>query len=74
MQTLWQDIRDEPYTVIGVMPEGFQFGPSYIRLWMPIAFTPQTAHRSQKSLPDRCWTFEARRAAKVDPMIALHCE
>jgi len=41
-------LNDETYTVIGVMPEDFQFGPSYIRLWMPIAFTPKqlTDHKN----------------------------
>ncbi|MBL8204842.1 MAG: ABC transporter permease [Blastocatellia bacterium] len=41
-------LNDEPYMVIGVMPEGFQFGPSYIRLWTPIAFTPKqlTDHKN----------------------------
>jgi putative ABC transport system permease protein len=34
-------LNDEKYTVIGVMPADFQFGPDYIRLWTPIAFTPQ---------------------------------
>ncbi len=34
-------LNDEKYTVIGVMPADFQFGPSYIGLWTPIAFSPQ---------------------------------
>jgi putative ABC transport system permease protein len=34
-------LNDEKYTVIGVMPANFQFGESYIKLWTPIAFTPQ---------------------------------
>ena len=34
-------LNDENYTVIGVMPGDFQFGPDYIRLWTPIALTPQ---------------------------------
>jgi putative ABC transport system permease protein len=34
-------LNDESYTVVGVMPQGFQFGDSYIRLWVPIAFSPK---------------------------------
>ncbi|MGH9841025.1 MAG: ABC transporter permease [Blastocatellia bacterium] len=34
-------LNDEKYTVIGVMPANFQFGPDYIKLWTPIALTPQ---------------------------------
>ncbi len=34
-------LNDESYTVIGVMPANFQFGPDYIRLWTPIAFTSE---------------------------------
>jgi putative ABC transport system permease protein len=31
----------EKYTVVGVMPEGFQFLVSTVGLWVPVAFTPQ---------------------------------
>src|SRR5918911_1116702 len=38
-------VNGEPYTVVGVMPPGFQFGrefaPVVPDLWAPIAFTPQ---------------------------------
>ncbi len=37
-------LNGENYTVVGVMPEGFQFGREMgmiIDLWRPIAFTPQ---------------------------------
>ncbi len=34
-------LNDEKYTIIGVMPAGFQFGPSYIGLWTPIALAPK---------------------------------
>ncbi len=34
-------LNDEKYTVVGVMPEGFQFLESYIDLWVPIAFTKE---------------------------------
>jgi putative ABC transport system permease protein len=38
-------LNNEKYTVIGVMPAGFQFLDSYIKLWVPIAFTPQQLAR-----------------------------
>ncbi|HEU4386385.1 MAG TPA: ABC transporter permease, partial [Blastocatellia bacterium] len=33
-------LDNEGYTVIGVMPATFQFGPSYNRLWIPMQLTP----------------------------------
>ncbi len=35
-------LSGEKYTVVGVMPAGFQFMESYIGLWVPIAFTSET--------------------------------
>jgi putative ABC transport system permease protein len=35
-------LNGEKYTVVGVMPASFQFMESYIRLWVPIAFTSET--------------------------------
>jgi len=34
-------LNGEKYTVVGVMPAGFQFMESYIGLWVPIAFTSE---------------------------------
>ncbi len=34
-------LSGEKYTVVGVMPAGFQFMESYIGLWVPIAFTSE---------------------------------
>ena len=34
-------LNGEKFTVIGVMPAGFQFMNSNVRLWVPIALTPQ---------------------------------
>ncbi len=34
-------LNDEKYTVVGVMPRGFQFNDSEIRLWLPSGLTPQ---------------------------------
>lgn len=35
----------EKYTVVGVMPAGFQFLDSKVGLWVPIAFTPEQLAR-----------------------------
>ena len=34
-------LDNESYTVIGVMPSNFQFGPKYNRLWVPMRLTPE---------------------------------
>lgn len=38
-----RDIRlnGEPYRVIGVMPDGFDFPSRHLQLWVPFAFTPE---------------------------------
>ena len=33
-------LNDEPYTVVGVMPRGFQFPDTDDQLWMPLGLTP----------------------------------
>ncbi|HSS19162.1 MAG TPA: ABC transporter permease [Pyrinomonadaceae bacterium] len=64
-QTLWQRryagdqsvvghallLNGEKYTVIGVMPAGFQFSDKDTGIWVPIAFTPrQLANRGRHYL------------------------
>ena len=52
-KTVGRDIQlnGERYTVVGVMPPDFQFVFPDIRLWVPIAFTPeQLANRSNHYL------------------------
>src|SRR5690242_7617533 len=34
-------LNSEKYTVVGVMPAGFQFFESDVRLWVPLALTPE---------------------------------
>ncbi len=34
-------LNDEPYTVIGVMPADFSLGESYVKAWVPAAFTAE---------------------------------
>src|SRR5919205_558273 len=36
-------LNGEGYTVVGVMPQGFQFLSDDVSMWVPIAFTPQQA-------------------------------
>ena len=40
-------LNGEAYTVIGVMPAGFQFLSEDVSMWVPIAFTPQQAAQRQ---------------------------
>jgi predicted permease len=41
-------ISGQPYSIVGVMPENFDFIDPDVRLWMPVAFTAQekTVHHS----------------------------
>ena len=41
-------INSRPHTIVGVMPRSFDFVDPEVRLWMPIAFTPEekTVHHS----------------------------
>jgi len=47
---LGRDLRisSQPYSIVGVMPRNFDFIDPDVRLWMPIAFTPEdkTVHHS----------------------------
>jgi len=39
-----------PYRIVGVMPDGFEFGSRETRLWVPFAFTPrQTSDEARHS-------------------------
>lgn len=33
-------LNGEKYSVIGVLPRGFQFGERYVRVWVPLGFSP----------------------------------
>lgn len=41
-------ISGQPYTIVGVMPAGFDFIDPEVRMWMPVAFTAEekTVHHS----------------------------
>jgi predicted permease len=42
-----------PFTVVGVMPRGFQFADSEARFWIPLAFTP--AQKSDDARHSNSW-------------------
>jgi predicted permease len=48
--SLGRDLRisGQPFSIVGVMPKGFDFIDPDVRLWMPLAFTPdqRTQHHS----------------------------
>ena len=49
-QAIGQDIRmdGQPFTVIGVMPQGFFFLNPNVMLWRPLAFTPEQKGDAQR--------------------------
>ena len=46
------------YEIVGVLPAGFRFVSPDIRLWMPLAFTPE--EKSDESRHSNNWTMIAR--------------
>jgi len=51
-------INGEPYTVVGVLPQGFGFLDPDVKLWMPLAFTAQ--QKSDESRHSNNWSYLAR--------------
>jgi predicted permease len=47
-----------PYTVVGVMPRSFSFMEDAVRLWTPLAFTPE--QKSDESRHNNSWTSIGR--------------
>jgi putative ABC transport system permease protein len=62
---LGRDLRisGQPFTIVGVMPAGFDFIDPDVRLWMPVAFTAEekTAHHSNN------WYYIGRLKAGATP-------
>jgi predicted permease len=57
---LGKDLRISgvPHTIVGIMPEGFQFPTSEAELWTPLAFTPQ--QKSDEARHSNSWTMIGR--------------
>lgn len=51
-------VNGEPFTVIGVLPQGFSFLNPEIRLWIPVAFTPR--EKSDDSRHSNNWSYVGR--------------
>ena len=51
-------INGEPYTVIGVLPQGFGFLDPDVVLWLPVAFTAE--QKSDDSRHSNNWSYVAR--------------
>lgn len=51
-------VNGEPYSILGVMPSSFQFMDPDVRLWMPLAFTPD--QKSDQARHNNSWTMVAR--------------
>lgn len=51
-------INGEPYSILGVMPPSFQFMDPEVRLWTPLAFTPD--QKSDQARHSNSWTMVAR--------------
>ena len=64
---LGKDIRiyGNPYTIVGVMPKGFSFLNPEVRLYRPLAFTPQ--QKSDESRHSNSWEMIGRLKPGATP-------
>ena len=51
-------INGEPYTIVGVLPDGFTFLDPDVRLWIPVAFSAE--ERSDDNRHSNNWSYVAR--------------
>jgi predicted permease len=51
-------INGEPYTVVGILPQGFGFLEPDVRLWLPVAFSAE--EKSDDSRHSNNWSYVAR--------------
>ena len=59
-----------PFTVVGVMPPGFNYPPGGVELWVPLAFSAQDETERASALPWRARPPRSRRdagAARAEP-------
>ncbi len=59
-------LNRKPYTIIGVMPQGFDF-PRGSQLWIPLDLDESSARIISPALPIRVVSMVARRKADVNP-------
>ncbi len=58
-------MNDERYSVVGVMPESFSFLNPEVRLWVPLAFTPE------ERADDRRYSQNHEQMARLAPGVTL---
>jgi predicted permease len=51
-------INGEPYMVVGILPQGFNFIQPDVRVWLPLAFTAE--EKSDDSRHSNNWSYVAR--------------
>ncbi len=51
-------INGEPYTVVGILPQGFGFLEPDVKVWLPLAFTAE--EKSDESRHSNNWSYVAR--------------
>ena len=54
-------LAGQPYTIVGVMPEGFQFADAEARFWIPLAFT--AVEKSDERRHSNSWQHIGRLKA-----------
>jgi len=59
-RAIGSDVRlnGQPYTVVGVLPRGFSFLDPEVKVWVPLAFTPE--QRSDEQRHSNNWSYIAR--------------
>src|SRR6476661_7654032 len=61
-------INGENYTIVGVMPQSFYFMDPDVKLWTPLAFTPE--QKSDDARHSNSWTMVGRLKSGVSVAVA----